>query len=215
MLKTLAQYKAQCGAQGKLFDPLKIPSRASLDGEKTTKILYEYVRRVRRGDYDGVPEFEAIVSQLEKDLGSVSKAIPFEELCAVIDSLYDALKCKDLAAYLVKVPDIHKRGYGTSILSTDPDALALMAPTDSVKINARVNGAFGLLSRIPRGPLTEADREVLRSIMTILVYELCKAQKAGTIRLPKAELQQLIEETKQRLPIPYSIRLHQERESVC
>ena len=104
------------------------------------------MRRVRQGDYDGVPEFEAIVSQLEKALGSVSKAIPFEELCTVIDSRYDALECKDLATYLVKVPDIHKRGYGTSILSTDPDALALMDPTDSVKINARVNGAFGLLA---------------------------------------------------------------------
>ena len=199
MLKTLALYKAQCGAEGKPFDPLKIPTCASLDGGKTTKALYHYVNKVRRGYYDDVPEYEAIVPQLEKDLGSVSKAIPFEELCTVIDSLYDALECKDLATYLVKVPDIHKRGYGTSILSTDPDALALMDPTDSVKINARVNGAFGLLSRIPRGPLTEADRELLRSIITILCYELCKAQKAGTIRLLETELQQLIEATKQRL----------------
>lgn len=198
-LQLTSKYVEQCEANGETVNPRKMPKYIQIGDGDRTRDLHTFFTKVFAGKYDNEDEFLKILPQLEAILDTtIAKSLPFEELCSVIATSYDNLECKDLSVLLAKVPEIYKRAFGVHIASADPNYLALTDTTGAIKTNGKVNAVSELLSGIPLNLVTNDDKGVLHSIVTLLFHELCVAEAAGANCMPEEELSQRIADTLER-----------------
>ena len=198
MVEKLVQYKAQCAAEGKPFDPQNIPYRLSLNDGPVSYDLYTYMRKVYKGGYNTNPRFLAVAPRLERLCNTTfADALSYEDLARYLDDRRRelGLQLTDLDPLLPKFCGIYKDVYGYDVPLNDPHAQALLNTSGDTTINNQVLGALNVMTPMPLDKLTDADRKVVQSIVILLLCKLSAAEADGSNRMSATDLDDVCKKT--------------------